>query len=183
MALTRLRPVAGDAALGTRVQEIAERMINSGDAAQRTRDILDMRERLMRDKPSQGPWDLKMRTGGLLDLEFITQHAILTAGAHQALRPELTQAQAQLQETGIWPAEQHRQLAESFELLQALQQVQRMANETVTGEADLSNALKDRLCRAADCETFEQLTEALETTCQSVADTFCKNIGVPATEP
>lgn len=182
MALTRLRPVVGDAALGRKVQEIAERMINTGDATQRTSDILEMRQRLLRDKPSQGEWDLKMRTGGLLDLEFITQHAILTATAPQKLRPELTAAQAQLQETGVWSPEMHRQMAESFELLQALQQVQRMANETVPGEGGLSIALKDRLCRAADCASFDQVTNALEQACQTVSETFCKNIGVPATE-
>jgi glutamate-ammonia-ligase adenylyltransferase len=157
-------------------------MINSGDAQKRTADILDMRNRLLREKPSQGPWDLKMRTGGLLDLEFITQHAILTANTHQALSPELMQAQSQLHETGIWPAALHAKMAESFELLQALQQVQRMANDVVTGEADLSIALKDRLCRAANCASFERLTEALESACQTVFETFCKNIGIPATE-
>ena len=182
MALTRLRPVVGDAALGQKTQEIAERMINTGDATQRTADILEMRERLLRDKPSQGEWDLKMRTGGLLDLEFITQHAILTATTPQKLRPELTAAQAQLQETGIWSPEMHHQMAESFELLQALQQVQRMANDTVAGEDSLSNALKDRLCRAAGCTSFDQLTTALEQACRTVSDTFCKKIGAPATE-
>lgn len=182
MALTRLRPVVGDPTLGAQVQEIAERMINSGEAQQRTADILDMRERLLREKPAQGPWDLKMRAGGLLDLEFITQHAILTATTPQLLRPELTQAQTQLHDTGIWSAALYAEMAACFELLQALQQVQRMANETVTGAADLSIALKDRLCRAANCESFEHLTDALESACQTVAETFCKNIGVIATE-
>ncbi|NQY13542.1 MAG: hypothetical protein HRT81_06765 [Henriciella sp.] len=174
--------MVGDPKLGTQIQAIAERMINSGDAEKRTADILDMRHRLLREKPSQGPWDLKMRIGGLLDLEFITQHAILTANTHQALRPELIRAQSQLQNTGLWAADLHTEMAEIFELLQALQQVQRMANETVTGAADLSIALKDRLCRAANCDSFDELTQALETACQTIAETFCKNIGVIATE-
>ena len=181
MALTRLRPIFGDAALGAKVETIAERMLHGRDPAQRTADILDMRERLYREKAPQGPWDLKTRQGGLLDLEFITQHAILTAQTPQKLKPELVAAQQQLQDTGEWPEDLHVALAESFALLQALQQVQRMANEEITGETELSMALKDRLCRAADCASFDALLDRLEQACGRVFDIFCKKIGTPAT--
>ncbi|MEL6826131.1 MAG: bifunctional [glutamine synthetase] adenylyltransferase/[glutamine synthetase]-adenylyl-L-tyrosine phosphorylase [Pseudomonadota bacterium] len=182
MALTRLRPIVGDTGLGAQVQAIAERMLQSRDPVQRTTDILDMRARLYREKAPQGPWDLKMRQGGLLDLEFITQHAILTAGTPQPLKPELVEAQAQLLATGIWPPDVYDSLARSFELLQALQQVQRMANDDIAGETELSMALKERLCRASGCDRFEALEQKLEQTCAGVFEVFCRNIGVPATE-
>lgn len=181
MALTRLRPIVGDAALGAQVQAIAERVLPGRDPAQRTADILDMRERLYREKAPQGPWDLKRRQGGLLDLEFITQHAILTAQTRQKLKPELVEAQAQLLETGEWNSDLHADLADSFALLQALQQVQRMANDDVTGEIDLSMALKDRLCRASESDSFDALLQSLEQACARVSAVFCKNIGTPAT--
>ena len=123
-----------------------------------------------------------MRQGGLLDLEFITQHAILTADTPQDLKPELVEAQAQLLATGIWPPDLHDALAGSFELLQALQQVQRMANDDIAGETELSMALKERLCRASGCDRFEALEQKLEQTCAGVFEVFCRNIGVPATE-
>jgi len=182
MALTRLRPVAGDPDLGQQIQEIATQAINSDYRAGRTIDIMDMRARLFRDKPPQGVWDLKMRKGGLLDLEFVTQHALLTSPKHQALQPELTEAHEQLRDSGIWSELQHDQIAESFAFLQALQQVQRMANENVVQAVELSNALKDRLCRATGCSTFDELSSTLETTCARVSDLFCKNISDPATE-
>lgn len=181
MALTRLRPIVGDTGLGAQVQAIAERMVQSRDPAQRTADILDMRERLYREKAPQGPWDLKMRQGGLLDLEFITQHAILTAETPQKLKPELVEVQAQLLATGTWTQTLHDDLAASFALLQALQQVQRMANNDISSETELSMALKDRLCRAADCDHFEALEQTLEQTCAQVFAVFCKKIGTPAT--
>lgn len=182
MALTRLRPVVGDAGLGKKIEAIAEHMINTGEAVQRTTDILNMRERLYREKPPQGAWDLKLRRGGLLDLEFITQHAILTSESHQTLKPALAEAMVQLQDSGVWSAELHESLAESFTLLQALQQVQRMANEDVASVSELSNALKDRLCRATGCQSFDALNQTLETCCERVFQSFCNNIGVPATE-
>ena len=181
MALTRLRPIIGDPDLGARVQAIAERMLHSRDPAQRTADILDMRERLYREKAPQGPWDLKTRQGGLLDLEFITQHAILTAETPQSLKPELVAAQQQLLDSGEWPEDLHTTLAESFALLQALQQVQRMANDEITRETELSMALEDRLCRAVDRDSFDALLQALEQACGRVYDIFCKKIGTPAT--
>lgn len=182
MALTRLRPIAGDAALGAKVQSIAERIINSDRYTTRSADILDMRRRLYREKPPQSDWDLKTRRGGLLDLEFVTQHAILTAHAPQKIRPELIAAQAQLLATQEWTEDFHQKVAHAFAFLQALQQVQRMAHDTVTGDGDLSSALKDRLCRATDSANFEALTQDLAQTCDMVAEAFCNKIGDPATE-
>jgi glutamate-ammonia-ligase adenylyltransferase len=182
MALTRLRPVAGDVALGETVQKIAEEVINSGEAGKRTEDILDMRARLLRDKPSQGQWDLKMRRGGLIDLEFITQHAILTAQPHQHLLPSLEAAHVQLQETGVWTSGEHNQIAKALTFLQALQQVQRVAHAEVTDTSELSNALKNRLCRATGCDDFEQLSERLEAVAEGVTDIFKRKVGALATE-
>ena len=181
MALTRLRPVAGDVALGEKVQQIAEQAINTGDPDTRAKDILEMRERLYREKPPEGPWDLKMRQGGLIDLEFITQHAILTTPTVQALKPNLRDAHQQLFETGVWSQELYDRVTETFTFLQALQQVQRMAHEGVVGATELSNALKDRYCRATGCDDFERLSDRLEQVAQTVTDIFNEKVGIPAT--
>ena len=182
MALTRLRPIVGDAVLGAQINAIAEQAINAGDPDQRNTDILDMRSRLLRENPANGSWDLKMRRGGLLDLEFITQHAILTADAHQPLSPSLTEAHRHLAETGVWTEALHQSMSYAFVFLQALQQVQRMANDDVTTASELSNALKDRLCRATGSPDFETLSASLERVCETVEIAFCKNIGEATTE-
>ena len=168
MALTRLRPIIGDEALSTRVQDIAERMINSGDVDGRTRDIADMRLRLRRDKPASGDWDLKMRSGGLVDVEFITQHAILTAGPHQALKPALSDAQKQLLETGVWTEDEHQDLRDAFDFLQSLQQVQRMAYEAVGADTHMSDAVDlyvfDKKLRLLALDALERIELALQVT-------------------
>lgn len=182
MALTRLRPIAGDETLGAQVHAIAERVINTGDATQRSTDILDMRGRLLREKAAKGMWDLKMRRGGLLDLEFVTQHAILTADAHQALSPSLVEAHHHLVETGVWSDAFYQEMSDAFVFLQALQQVQRMANEDIATGDELSNALKNRLCRATGCPDYSTLSAKLQGVCDTVEAAFCKKIGVATTE-
>lgn len=182
MALTRLRPIVGDIGLGEKLCGIAERVINSGESATRTADILDMRNRLRREKPPAGQWDLKMRPGGLVDLEFVTQHAILTADTHQALMPELTRSHAQLFETGVWSAETYESVSRAFAFLQALQQIQRIAHAEDVESDTLSNAMKDRLCRATGLADFNAVLAELERVCDDVSRTFFTKIGELATE-
>ncbi|MEO0608247.1 MAG: glutamine-synthetase adenylyltransferase, partial [Pseudomonadota bacterium] len=182
MALTRLRILTGDDALGHAVERVAQAAINSDTSATRTSDILDMRARMMREKPATGPWDLKLRRGGLVDIEFITQHAILTAEADQNLCPNLSAAQKQLRDGGIWSADDYETLTDAYAFLQALLQVQRMAHQGIAAEQDLSHALEDRLCRAVGCEGFSTLLSRLEATCARVTEKFAEKIGVLATE-
>jgi len=118
----------------------------------------------------------------LLDLEFITQHAILTSPVHQVHCPGLMPAQYQLFETGIWTADEHQCLSGAFAFLQALQQVKRVADAKIASAAEFSNALRDRLCRAVDADDFDSLSDQLEQTCETVLHLFCKKIGDPATE-
>lgn len=182
MALTRLRPIAGDAELGRKIEETAEQILNTGDPVARTQDVLDMRARLYRDKPPSGPWDLKMRKGGLIDIEFITQHAILTANEPQCLMPQLNAAHQQLRETGIWTTEDFDLMSKAFRFLQALQQVQRIAHDDAPSDENHSNALKNRLCRATGCDGFEALSLELTGVCDAVSAMFEKKVGKLATE-
>ncbi|MEQ9317061.1 MAG: bifunctional [glutamine synthetase] adenylyltransferase/[glutamine synthetase]-adenylyl-L-tyrosine phosphorylase, partial [Henriciella sp.] len=60
MALTRLRFVAGEEPLGERMIRIAHHAIANGKPADEQKaDILDMRQRLWRERPPRGEWDIK----------------------------------------------------------------------------------------------------------------------------
>jgi glutamate-ammonia-ligase adenylyltransferase len=87
MALTRARVVAGPPALRSRIEtEIAEALQRSGDADRICADAASMRGRMMRDLPPEGPWDVKLRAGGQIEVEFIAQVLQLI---HAANSPEL----------------------------------------------------------------------------------------------
>jgi len=74
MALTRARVVCGAPALTKKLnQAIRAALTHPADPARTLADAAAMRARLLRDLPGDGPWDAKLRAGGLIEVEFIAQ--------------------------------------------------------------------------------------------------------------
>jgi glutamate-ammonia-ligase adenylyltransferase len=79
MALTRARPVAGDADFMKAVEgEVAQLLATSRKTAKVFKDAAEMRDTIAEEKPPRDIWDLKLISGGQIDLEFIAQCARLT---------------------------------------------------------------------------------------------------------
>ncbi|HEX5321668.1 MAG TPA: bifunctional [glutamine synthetase] adenylyltransferase/[glutamine synthetase]-adenylyl-L-tyrosine phosphorylase [Stellaceae bacterium] len=78
MALTRARPVAGDAEIfGAVADTIAGALQRPRDRRALVADVASMRRRVAEQHPRPSPWDLRSRRGGLVDIEFIVQYLIL----------------------------------------------------------------------------------------------------------
>jgi glutamate-ammonia-ligase adenylyltransferase len=74
MALTRARVVAGPAALRRDVRHAIDAAIRRDQEPDRIKaNATSMRARMARDLRPHGPWDVKLRAGGLIDIEFIAQ--------------------------------------------------------------------------------------------------------------
>jgi glutamate-ammonia-ligase adenylyltransferase len=74
MALTRARAVAGSAALRRNVRHAIDAAIRRDQEPDRIKaNATSMRARMARDLRPHGPWDVKLRAGGLIDIEFIAQ--------------------------------------------------------------------------------------------------------------
>jgi glutamate-ammonia-ligase adenylyltransferase len=74
MALTRARPVAGPAALRRRITAAIRAALTREAGAQTAlADAAAMRARMLRDLPAEGPWDVKLMPGGLVEVEFVAQ--------------------------------------------------------------------------------------------------------------
>jgi glutamate-ammonia-ligase adenylyltransferase len=156
MALTRLRPVAGDEALGYRILDIAHDAIvarAARDDGTIAKDITDMRQRLYREKPGKGLWDLKSAEGGLVDAEFVIQQDMLLAGRPDAI---LANTRAAIAQASL-PEADRAVLEEGVVFLQSLQQVHRLALGGELTAADLPQGLKERLCRSVDLPDFSAL--------------------------
>jgi [glutamine synthetase] adenylyltransferase / [glutamine synthetase]-adenylyl-L-tyrosine phosphorylase len=83
MALTRARVVAGPAALRGRIEAaIGEAIVSAGEPARIRADAAAMRGRMLRDLPPDGPWDVKLRAGGQVEVEFIAQVLQLIHARH-----------------------------------------------------------------------------------------------------
>ncbi|NEX19442.1 bifunctional [glutamate--ammonia ligase]-adenylyl-L-tyrosine phosphorylase/[glutamate--ammonia-ligase] adenylyltransferase [Thiorhodococcus mannitoliphagus] len=89
-ALVRARPVAGDAALFAPFAEIRRQVLcRERDPQQLRTQVREMRRKMRDslDKTRDGRFDLKQGAGGIADIEFMVQYAVLRwAAAH----PELT---------------------------------------------------------------------------------------------
>ncbi len=91
-ALVRARPVAGDAELRARFDELRHtRLCAVRDAGEVRTEVLSMRQRWRHelDRTDAACFDLKQGMGGLVDLEFLLQYLVLT---HAAQHPELTRS-------------------------------------------------------------------------------------------
>src|SRR5690606_17732500 len=79
MALTRARPVAGDASLAGEIEaDIAGIIAAPRDFAKIAGEAVEMRRLIEEEKPPRDFWDIKLVAGGIIDLEFIAQVARLT---------------------------------------------------------------------------------------------------------
>jgi glutamate-ammonia-ligase adenylyltransferase len=82
MALTRARPIAGPPALCQTVRAVIREVLTIPRSLETLRaDVIEMRGLMAGQHPAQGPWDLKYRRGGLIDIEFIHQFLLLKAAA------------------------------------------------------------------------------------------------------
>ncbi|HEU4683172.1 MAG TPA: hypothetical protein VFS39_01540 [Nitrospira sp.] len=101
-ALIKLRHVAGDRALGTRVEAHRDRFVYSG-APWDMGMALDLRRQQIKQLVEPGTTNLKHSPGGVIDIEYAVQYLQLMHGhKHPVVRsPNTIQALAGLVESGI----------------------------------------------------------------------------------
>jgi len=179
-ALTRLRPVAGDATLSERVHEISLRTLCAArDPAKVLGDVADMRGRMERERAAKSIWDLKLAPGGLVDIEFIAQ-ALQLAHAHeapQALSSNTGEALLHLQAAGKLDAGACAQLIEAWTMWSALQHLLRIS---VAGEFSPTLApppLLDRLAALGGAQSFEALEDKVRAVQAAVRTRFVDVVG------
>ncbi|MFC7475208.1 bifunctional [glutamine synthetase] adenylyltransferase/[glutamine synthetase]-adenylyl-L-tyrosine phosphorylase [Dankookia sp. GCM10030260] len=119
MALTRARPIAGPPALRRRIAALLRAAITRPGAAETAlTDAVAMRQRMLRDLPPEGPWDLKAMPGGLIEVEFVAQALQLRHAAEnpKILATSTRLALARLREAGLLPAEEAAALIRADQL-------------------------------------------------------------------
>ncbi|WP_448582897.1 bifunctional [glutamate--ammonia ligase]-adenylyl-L-tyrosine phosphorylase/[glutamate--ammonia-ligase] adenylyltransferase [Thermaurantiacus sp.] len=81
LALTRARPVAGPPQAQASVKQAIASLLGSPRPAEAVcRGAIEMRRLMETHKPAQGPFDVKLMKGGLVDLEFVIAARALIAG-------------------------------------------------------------------------------------------------------
>ena len=172
-ALTRLRPVAGDAALGNRALATARAAIaRPKDRAKILADVADMRARMDRERPSKSAWDLKLAPGGFVDIEFAAQALQLVAANEAVIAANTGEALAKLAASDVLQADAAARLDGAWRLLSSLQQTLRIAFD---GEFTLEAApqpLVGRLAAIAGVSSGAEVETLLRATQAAVRADF-----------
>ena len=175
MALTRAR-IAAAGGLETQVDDAVAAAIARPVPADTIRaDAADMRARLAREKPPRSSWDLKMRDGGLIEIEFIAQTAQLIAG--RRADPGTAPALAALAASGDLAPDVAAALIAAHGDYTAVTQLIRAAHGGGFDPSGASAPFAARLARSAGCVSMEALMRLMEAHACTVRDHFRTRVG------
>lgn len=142
-ALVRARAIYGSAELCQRFAEIRQQIICLSRSQDTLRqDVLQMRQKLRQHHGTTAD-DPKHSSGGIVDLEFISQYLVL---AHAAQHPALYQYTDNIRildaaaHSGLLPATDVQQLQQSYQLLRGAGHRQTLAPATLPAQDELLQA-------------------------------------------
>jgi glutamate-ammonia-ligase adenylyltransferase len=175
MALTRARVVTGPPDLCAAIEAAIATAMDAADPAIVASDATAMRQRMLRDLPPHGPWDVKLMPGGQIEVEFIVQTALLL---HPRARPAQTvrTAIARLRDTGALTEADAEVLLSADRLWRTVQGMLRITVGPRPPQA-LPAPATEALLRAVggwDAETFR---ERMASTAVSVRRLFNTRVG------
>ncbi|AQS42029.1 MAG: Glutamate-ammonia-ligase adenylyltransferase [Candidatus Tokpelaia hoelldobleri] len=174
MALTRARAIAGDTGLQAQLMvEIAQIIGSPRDNSKIADDVRAMRAMIAREKPAHSVWDMKTMAGGLIDLDFIAQYAVLT-------RKSACKAGASAGE--ILAGMGRSDLLAAWRLYSDVEQIMRLCLMEVFSPDDMPAGLADLLARSAGEPDVARLQGALARTAAEVRAAFAAMIGTTAAE-
>jgi glutamate-ammonia-ligase adenylyltransferase len=182
MALTRARVIAGDASLGEEIEAaIAATLCVKRDSAALARRVREMRALIAKEKGDADPWDLKLVSGGLLDVEFIAQFLVL-AFAHE--RPQIRDVStravlAKAAAEGLLNPERAKALTQAHRLLTDTTQIMRLAVDGPFDPALAAGGVKRRIAAAAALPDFDALAGEIAEARGQVREAFQAVLGAP----
>jgi glutamate-ammonia-ligase adenylyltransferase len=182
MALTRARVVPGPPALVAKLRTtIADAIGQAGSAARIRADAAHMRARLARDLPPNGVWDVKLRPGGQMEVEFIAQVLQLCHARRfpQVLNPTTRIALRHLAEVGVLDRDDATMLITADHLWRSVQGMLRITLGRNVQESALPDAVLQALLRAT-ATTAVDLTDfraTLDRTADQVRAAFLRIVG------
>ncbi len=175
LALTRARPVAGDAELSAEVEDFRRALIRSqAGAARILPDTAAMRARLMAAKPG-GAWDAKAGPGRIMDIELFAQAAALHAGDPARRVPQQLRAGVR---AGLVSREAEAALLAAWRLLWPLQAGARLLGEARLDPAGLGQGACAFLLRETGARDAADLAARLAATTAAAAAAIAAGLGI-----
>ncbi|AOO81245.1 bifunctional [glutamine synthetase] adenylyltransferase/[glutamine synthetase]-adenylyl-L-tyrosine phosphorylase [Bosea vaviloviae] len=180
MALTRARVVAGDAGLAQRAQAAMTLILRrERKPAKVAAAVLEMRALIAKEKGETDPWDLKLVTGGLTDLDFLAQFLVLAhAARHPGLvAPDTASVFAAAREVGLLSAADAAFLIEAHRLIGDVQLWQRFTVDETFDPAAVPPRVLKRIATAVGRPDAKVLRAELDEMRAGVRALFQKLLG------
>jgi len=175
MSLCRARTVAGDAQLARQAQDaIAAVLREKRDPTVLRGEILAMRRLIAQEKGDQEPWDLKLASGGLTDLDFIAQYLILLHGRDypDLVNVETEKVLAAAGRCRLLERNLAEDLVGAHRLYLAVMQMVRLTIEGPFDPGRAAAGVLRRIATAADLPDFARLRSQIEETRRLVRAAF-----------
>jgi glutamate-ammonia-ligase adenylyltransferase len=179
MALTRARVIGGDEAFGREVAKAIADIVGCRREPEKVAaEVRAMRDLIAREKGDGDPWDLKLATGGLTDLDFVAQALVLARGAeHPSLVGRPTRAVlSEAGRLGLLAERDARTLAEAHALFTGVFQWQRLAIEGPFDAAAVPPAILQRLAAVAGLPDAKVLLDHMNRTRGEVRAIFSRTL-------
>jgi glutamate-ammonia-ligase adenylyltransferase len=188
-ALTKIRPVAGDRALGDRVAGRAFDYVYGhapGEADRATRAeiaaaVTSMRDKIERELAGAIPeFDLKAGRGGLIDIEFASQYLQLAWGhAHPALRTGSTvEALAAAARLGVADADDCTLLIDGYRFLRRIEHRMRIVHDRSVHRLPDDPVELDKLALRLGYPDGASLKDAYSRWTSEVRRTYARLLGI-----
>jgi glutamate-ammonia-ligase adenylyltransferase len=183
MALTRARPVTGDARLCRRIEAAVTAALRvERDPSRLVGDVAGMRRRIADEHPHPAPFDLRNRCGGLIDLEFTVQYLMLREAARrpELLRRDIGAAIVALGEVGVLELRAVQALGDAHRLLRLVRVFLTLMFDGAPDAAALAGPVGAALARCAGAVDFPRLDADITAACVGVLAWYDRLIAAPA---
>ncbi|PJR90161.1 bifunctional [glutamate--ammonia ligase]-adenylyl-L-tyrosine phosphorylase/[glutamate--ammonia-ligase] adenylyltransferase [Ochrobactrum sp. 695/2009] len=179
MALTRARPIHGDAAFMDHIRsEIDEVLSTQRDVKKIAKDVREMRDLIYQEKPPADDWDFKLKPGGIVDLEFIAQFAVLANRVDRKPRPLGTEEILSALDPSFADPALADNLVNAHRLYTNLSQTIRLCLGSDAKREEFIPGMIDLLCRAADMPDIKRVEHHLAEVAVDVRTGFEKFLNI-----
>ena len=176
MALSRARLICGNESLIAEAEHIVQEVLSADrDVAKVAHDVAEMREMVDKEKPPSGPWDLKLISGGVIDLEFIAQYLALiapTRGVGIAVNGMSTGEALKVLGDRLMATADLDTCLEAFALYTGLSQLIRLSIDGPFDPKEAPSGLVELVCRAGDCPDIKTLEAEVKRLSKAVRKIF-----------
>ena len=169
LAMTRARIVRSSGDIASDLDAALDEIVKSaGEPTSIARKTLGMRKQMDAERSANSCWDVKLATGGLIDLEFLGQWAVLAGIAER--KEALPEILGQLRET-ILPND-NVNLVEAYAMFSGVQHLLRVCLTEAPDKDVFSDGLQQRLVFDLEQPDLAHAEQMLATTQMQVRKAF-----------